>query len=63
MMPKWILLLSPTLAVGALGTRTALQIRRSHGKPQDQLFMLILCWIPFLVGCVALALSLCGSPS
>lgn len=59
---KWILLLSPVLTVGALGTRTALQIRRSEGKVQDMLFMLVVCWVPSMVWCLALWLTLSGSP-
>jgi hypothetical protein len=60
---KWILLLFPVLTVGWFGTRTAMHIRQSKGKPQDLLFMLAVCWVPFMVWCIALLLSLCGSPS
>lgn len=60
---KWGLPLILSLGMGCLGTRTALHIRRAKGQRKDLLFMLAVCWIPFMVGCLALLMSLVGSPS
>jgi hypothetical protein len=61
MLMKHLLFLPPALAVGWFGTRTALDIRRTHGARMDAQFMLILAWSPVAVCLISLLLSLSGS--
>ena len=55
------LLLILSFAVGLSGTRTALHIRHAKSGTREELLMLTLCWSPFLIGLLALLLSLSGS--
>jgi hypothetical protein len=60
MLTKHVLLLLPTLAVGWLGTRTALSIHRGQGRRRDVLFMLVLGWSPLLSWTLSLWVALSG---
>lgn len=61
MLTKYILFLSPALAVGWFGTRTALHIRHTKGGRENELVMLIVCWSPLVIWLLALLLSVFGS--
>jgi hypothetical protein len=54
-------LLPLTFVVGWSGTRTSRYIHHNTGSRGEVLFMLALCWTPFLVGLVVLLLILSGS--
>ncbi len=54
-------LLPLTFVVGWSGTRTSRYIHHTTGSRGEVLFMLAICWTPFLVNLVALLLTLPGS--
>jgi hypothetical protein len=60
MFVKQVFFLALTLAVGLMGTRTALHIRHTKGSRADEGFMLALCWSPLVVWLFSLLLSHAG---
>ena len=52
----FVCFLPSALAVGWFGTRTALHIRHTKGSRADEMFMVVLCWSPLVIGLIALLL-------